>query len=536
VDVGIQCRIEFIEENCEEQLSDIENVDSDGSEFEPTEDIETEDSDNNDISAKPLNAAFIVYWSSLLILLKNCLCSPCTVPAFITSIATKGSQLIVNLKCLDNHSFVWRSQPNIQHYSEGNLVGAAAVLFSANTFQRIANFFDMANVQWISKTTFYKIQKKYLTGIVQRNYDKMSKCILEEVKKVRFIQLSGDGRCDSPGHNAKYLTYSFMDKMSNKIINFSLTQVTEAGNSNRMEKVGFIKSLNFLKKEGIMPDEVTTDRHTQIRKYIREQEPDLSHQFDVWHFVKNIKKKLLEASKKASCRELKKWMKSITNHLWWACATCGDDEELLREKWTSVLFHIQNKHRWTGCKKFTKCDHSRLTKKQIKAKEWLSPKSEAFQALQKVVLDKNILKDLSYLTKFSHTGVLEVYHALYNKWAPKRQHFSYSGMITRSQLAVMDFNAGSNLEQATTKKGEKRYNVNFSKITKNWSSKPIKVQKDRSYLRQMVKETIDCVSKREVLLKHKLPKLPTNIAPIERPDKIEVIKNQVSRFGNSNKK
>ena len=30
-------------------------------------------------------------------------------------------------------------------------------------------------------------------------------------------------------------------------------------------------------------------------------------------------------------------------------------------------------------------------------------------------------------------------------------------MITQSQLAVMDFNEGSKLEQATTREGDKRY-------------------------------------------------------------------------------
>ena len=88
---------------------------------------------------------------------------------------------------------------------------------------------------------------------------------------------------------------------------------------------------------------------------------------------------------------------------------------------------------------------------------------------------------VSYLVKFFHTGILEIYHSLYNKWAPKRQHFSYPGMLARSQLAIMDFNEGSNLEQATTEKGEKRYNVQFSKITKSWSLKPIKKEKDRSH-------------------------------------------------------
>ena len=87
-------------------------------------------------------------------------------------------------------------------------------------------------------------------------------------------------------------------------------------------------------------------------------------------------------------------------------------------------------------KKFKKCCHSRLTKKDIKAKEWIMPNTEAFEVLQSIILDPKILSDLSYLTKFYHTGVLEVYHSLYNKWAPKRQHFSYAGMLARCQLAV----------------------------------------------------------------------------------------------------
>ena len=47
----------------------------------------------------------------------------------------------------------------------------------------------------------------------------------------------------------------------------------------------------MFKDENITPTQITTNRHTQIRKYMREKEPDINHQFDVWRFVKNIKKK-----------------------------------------------------------------------------------------------------------------------------------------------------------------------------------------------------------------------------------------------------
>ena len=69
-------------------------------------------------------------------------------------------------------------------------------------------------------------------------------------------------------------------------------QVTEAGNSNRMEKMGFEKALKSLKDEGIIPEQITTNQCVQIRKYLKEEEANITHQFDVWHFAKNIKKEV----------------------------------------------------------------------------------------------------------------------------------------------------------------------------------------------------------------------------------------------------
>ena len=79
------------------------------------------------------------------------------------------------------------------------------------------------------------------------------------MKQTQSIDLIGDGRCDSPGHNAKYLTYSFVDKGTNKTGAFSLTQVTKDGHSNRMEKMGFDKALKSLKDESIIPEQIKTD-------------------------------------------------------------------------------------------------------------------------------------------------------------------------------------------------------------------------------------------------------------------------------------
>ena len=111
-------------------LSDVSDVD------EPCEDtVHT----TNDIQ-EPDKAAFIVYWTSFFVLLLRCLLVACVLPAAITNIALKWSQLIIKLKCQSGNTNTWQSQPTCNRYSVGNLTSAAAVLCSANTYQRIASF------------------------------------------------------------------------------------------------------------------------------------------------------------------------------------------------------------------------------------------------------------------------------------------------------------------------------------------------------------------------------------------------------------
>ena len=64
-----------------------------------------------------------------------------------------------------------------------------------------------------------------------------------------------------------------------------------------MEMMEFEKAFNSMKDEGIIPEQITTDQHIQVRKYLKEEEPNITLQFDVCHFVKNIKRTFLAASK-----------------------------------------------------------------------------------------------------------------------------------------------------------------------------------------------------------------------------------------------
>ena len=56
------------------------------------------------------------------------------------------------------------------------------------------------------------------------------------------------------------------------------------------------------------------------------------------------------------------------------------------------------------------------------------------------MLDKCLLKYISGLSKFCHTGSLENNHSMLLKYASKRQDFTYQGMYTWLQMAAFDHN------------------------------------------------------------------------------------------------
>ena len=80
-------------------------------------------------------------------------------------------------------------------------------------------------------------------------------------------KLSGNGRCKSL---VRRPNTSLINQETNKIIAFSITQVTEARNSNSMEKLGFQKTLNEVREKRTLVKQLATDRHMQVREYLKE--------------------------------------------------------------------------------------------------------------------------------------------------------------------------------------------------------------------------------------------------------------------------
>ncbi|KAG0434535.1 hypothetical protein HPB47_019034 [Ixodes persulcatus] len=93
------------------------------------------------------------------------------------------------------------------------------------------------------------------------------------------VDLAGDGRYDSPGFCAKYMTHSLHATQVNKILHFEQVQVEEHCHE-------LSKCLEKVKGQGHKVASVTTDRHVQVTKYMRTEEPTIQHYFDRWHISK----------------------------------------------------------------------------------------------------------------------------------------------------------------------------------------------------------------------------------------------------------
>ena len=141
----------------------------------------------------------------------------------------------------------------------------------------------------ICHTNFNAIQKKYLFPTIHRVYTTNRQLIIDNAAEKRNADLLGDGRCNLSCYNAKYGTYTGLDKNYGLILNFNVSHVRKVKNSSRMELDGLKLVLERLERHGLPISSLTTDRHKHVRRYKCKGKCKINHQFDVWHVANNIK-------------------------------------------------------------------------------------------------------------------------------------------------------------------------------------------------------------------------------------------------------
>ncbi|KAG0419115.1 hypothetical protein HPB47_004353 [Ixodes persulcatus] len=320
----------------------------------------------------------------------------------------------------------------------------------------------LMKVQVICSKTFFNYQRAIFVPAVEQVWINEQGKLLEELND-QPLDLASNGRCDSAGCCAKYLTYSMHVPGVNKILHFEPVQVGESEavrSSGLMEKEGLIRCLAFTREKELSVQSLTTDRHRCIAKHMREKEPAVRHYFDVWHVSRSVKKGLSSASKSRDCGSNAEWVQPAVNHLYWCAVASRGDPDLLVGAWTSMTRHVVDIHTdHPGI--YAQCLHD-----PDRDGDWLVPDSTAHARFTDVVANKSLLKDLRHLSPETQTYGLESFHSVLNRFAPKSTAFSTKGMLTRTRIATLHWNENANREQAVTQAGQLQFKVKSPKARK----------------------------------------------------------------------
>ena len=125
----------------------------------------------------------------------------------------------------------------VKGMAAGNLLLPIDILLCCLTFASIANQADVFNLAVFSKKYFYRLQKEFLHFVVHTNYIRQQEAVIEYLRSYQ-LHPSGNGYFDSPVYRTKYGSYTLMDSATDRILDYSLVQVSEMDSSVTMEKEG----------------------------------------------------------------------------------------------------------------------------------------------------------------------------------------------------------------------------------------------------------------------------------------------------------
>ena len=99
-------------------------------------------------------------------------------------------------------------------------------------------YFKQLSSHLLVEQRFTRSKKKLVIPAIHWVFVTQRQLLFDDANGRGKIDLLGDGRCDSLGYNAKYGTYTVIDKQTGMIIDMHVPLVGVAGNSARMELDG----------------------------------------------------------------------------------------------------------------------------------------------------------------------------------------------------------------------------------------------------------------------------------------------------------
>ena len=137
---------------------------------------------------------------------------------------TRGSFLCVKQICNNcTNKYVWESQPYVGKVPAGNIRISAAILYTGSLPAKALQIFSSLNCATITRKTFFRHQKAFLQPAINCIWENEQETLIDQLKvKKQGLVLGGDGRADSPGHSAKYGSYSVVDLKQSKVVDLKL--------------------------------------------------------------------------------------------------------------------------------------------------------------------------------------------------------------------------------------------------------------------------------------------------------------------------
>jgi solute carrier family 8 (sodium/calcium exchanger) len=108
----------------------------------------------------------------------------------------------------------------------GNIQLSAAVYFTGCSYSKIDHVFKTMGLQFLSSAVYYDYVQQFLQPVIFSMWDSSQKAMTHElIQRSGDVVLGADMRADSPGHSAKFGSYTVMELRSNKVIHIELVQV-----------------------------------------------------------------------------------------------------------------------------------------------------------------------------------------------------------------------------------------------------------------------------------------------------------------------
>ncbi|KAK3722578.1 hypothetical protein QZH41_019335 [Actinostola sp. cb2023] len=260
----------------------------------------------------------------------------------------------------------------------------------------------------------------------------------------------------------------------------------EVRNSSWMELEGLKRSVDLLTTADLTIDTLITDRSRSIGKYIKEELPDTTHYYDIWHVAKGLGKKFDKVEKQKDCGDIAEWKQSICNHMYWCAASTPDGPPCCRIKTSSLLSHL-------------------------------------------LFIYYNLHYPCTFRTYTQVTMYFTLNVAMEN-WKEKEGiNYGWNKPVTRLYLSALHYNVNADRAQAVDKDGNPAYSITFPKAKKaQYSVRPQKTKVTYDYCTATINSLFEKYRRNPKELKAYMDTLKENTPPPlsatqERPDKDEAI-------------